>query len=82
MPRISDRPAIPAAARNGQRRDEAGQARWVADQVLAQAKRAPRSSQAALFRSASHSAALELELTRRNIPFVKFGGLRFWRRPT
>ena len=34
-------------------------------------------SQAALFRSASHSAALELELTRRNIPFVKFGGLRF-----
>src|SRR5690606_8879295 len=23
------------------------------------------------------SAALELELTRRNIPFVKFGGLRF-----
>ena len=24
-----------------------------------------------------HSAALELELTRRNIPFVKFGGLKF-----
>ncbi len=30
-----------------------------------------------LFRAASHSAALELELMRRNIPFVKFGGLKF-----
>jgi DNA helicase-2/ATP-dependent DNA helicase PcrA len=30
-----------------------------------------------LFRAASHSAALELELVRRNIPFVKFGGLKF-----
>ena len=34
-------------------------------------------SQAVLFRAAHHSAALELELTRRNIPFVKFGGLKF-----
>src|SRR4029453_12693624 len=25
----------------------------------------------------SHSAQLELELTRRDIPFVKFGGLKF-----
>ena len=30
-----------------------------------------------LFRSASHSVRLEIELTRRNIPFVKFGGLKF-----
>ena len=30
-----------------------------------------------LFRASHHSAALELELTRRNIPFVKFGGLKF-----
>lgn len=58
--------------------DEAGQARWVADQVLAQREAgATLKSQAALFRSSNHSAALELELTRRNIPFVKFGGLRF-----
>ncbi|MVW70555.1 ATP-dependent helicase [Bordetella sp. 15P40C-2] len=58
--------------------DEAGQARWVADQVLAQRETgATLKSQAALFRAASHSAALELELTRRNIPFVKFGGLKF-----
>jgi DNA helicase-2/ATP-dependent DNA helicase PcrA len=30
-----------------------------------------------LFRSSHHSDALEVELGRRNIPFVKFGGLRF-----
>jgi DNA helicase-2/ATP-dependent DNA helicase PcrA len=58
--------------------DDAGQARWVADQVLAQREAgATLKSQAALFRAASHSAGLELELTRRNIPFVKFGGLKF-----
>src|SRR5690606_32930580 len=58
--------------------DEAGQARWVADQVLARREEgATLKSQAALFRASNHSAALELELTRRNIPFVKFGGLRF-----
>ena len=34
-------------------------------------------SQAVLFRTSSHSAALELELARRNIPFIKFGGLKF-----
>jgi DNA helicase-2/ATP-dependent DNA helicase PcrA len=30
-----------------------------------------------LFRASSHSGPLEVELTRRNIPFVKFGGLKF-----
>jgi DNA helicase-2/ATP-dependent DNA helicase PcrA len=30
-----------------------------------------------LFRASHHSAPLEIELTRRNIPFVKFGGLKF-----
>jgi DNA helicase-2/ATP-dependent DNA helicase PcrA len=30
-----------------------------------------------LFRTASHSDLLEIELTKRKIPFVKFGGLRF-----
>ncbi|QEI06926.1 ATP-dependent helicase [Pigmentiphaga aceris] len=58
--------------------DEAGQARWVADQVLAQREAGTvLKSQAVLFRTGSHSANLELELTRRNIPFVKFGGLKF-----
>jgi autotransporter-associated beta strand protein len=33
--------------------------------------------QAVLFRTATHSAALEMELVRRGIPFVKYGGLRF-----
>jgi DNA helicase II / ATP-dependent DNA helicase PcrA len=33
--------------------------------------------QAILFRASHHSGPLEVELTRRNIPFVKFGGLKF-----
>jgi len=33
--------------------------------------------QAVLFRASHHSLSLELELTRRNIPFHKFGGLKF-----
>jgi DNA helicase-2/ATP-dependent DNA helicase PcrA len=37
----------------------------------------PLRKQAVLFRAASHSASLELALTRRNIPFRKYGGLRF-----
>ncbi len=32
---------------------------------------------AVLFRSAHHSDVLEVELTRRNIPYVKYGGLKF-----
>jgi DNA helicase-2/ATP-dependent DNA helicase PcrA len=58
--------------------DEVQQARWVADQVLRQREAgATLKSQAVLFRASHHSAALELELARRNIPFVKFGGLKF-----
>lgn len=34
-------------------------------------------NQAILFRSGSHSASLEIALTRNNIPFIKYGGLRF-----
>jgi DNA helicase-2/ATP-dependent DNA helicase PcrA len=33
--------------------------------------------QAVLFRASHHSGPLEVELTRLNIPFVKFGGLKF-----
>jgi DNA helicase-2/ATP-dependent DNA helicase PcrA len=33
--------------------------------------------QAVLFRAAHHSDLLEVELGRRNIPFVKYGGLKF-----
>nr|WP_205192924.1 ATP-dependent helicase [Burkholderia sp. Ax-1724] len=58
--------------------DEAAQARYVVEQVLeAREQGVKLKSQAVLFRAAHHSAALEIELTRRNIPFVKFGGLKF-----
>ena len=58
--------------------DEAEQASWVADRTLALRESGLRlKSQAVLFRTAQHSAALELELTRRKIPFVKYGGLKF-----
>jgi DNA helicase-2/ATP-dependent DNA helicase PcrA len=33
--------------------------------------------QAVLFRAGHHSDLLEVELTRRNVPFVKYGGLKF-----
>ena len=33
--------------------------------------------QAVLFRGSHHSDRLELELVRRNIPYVKYGGLKF-----
>ena len=58
--------------------DEAEQARWVANRILEHREAGlTLKSQAVLFRTSSHSAALELELTRRQIPFVKFGGLKF-----
>ena len=59
-------------------RDEADQAGCVVEQVLARREAGMRlKSQAVLFRAAHHSARLEIELGRRNIPFVKYGGLRF-----
>ncbi len=58
--------------------DEAEQARWVCNRILEHREAGIKlTAQAVLFRAASHSAALELELMRRNIPFVKFGGLKF-----
>jgi DNA helicase II / ATP-dependent DNA helicase PcrA len=58
--------------------DEAEQARWVCNRILEHREAGiALTAQAVLFRAASHSAALELELMRRNIPFVKFGGLKF-----
>jgi DNA helicase-2/ATP-dependent DNA helicase PcrA len=58
--------------------DEDAQADFVADAVLEQREAGVLlKQQAVLFRAAHHSDALEIELGRRNIPFVKFGGLRF-----
>ena len=58
--------------------DEAAQAAYVCERVLeAREAGVALKAQVALFRTASHGAALEVELTRRGIPFVKFGGLKF-----
>jgi DNA helicase II / ATP-dependent DNA helicase PcrA len=58
--------------------DEAAQARFVAQQILdSREAGTPLKNQAVLFRASHHSAQLEIELTRRNIPFVKYGGLKF-----
>lgn len=59
-------------------RDEADQARFIADKVLENRESGSTlKQQAVLFRASHHSGPLEIELTRRNIPFVKFGGLKF-----
>ena len=59
-------------------RDEVDQAIYVTEQILERREQGIKlNSQAVLFRSSSHSVRLEIELARRNIPFVKFGGLKF-----
>src|SRR3984957_10152658 len=59
-------------------RDEADQARYVVEKILESREQGMAlKAQAVLFRTSHHSGALEVELTRRNIPFVKFGGLKF-----
>lgn len=59
-------------------RDETAQAAFAIEQILERRESGiPLRQQAVLFRAAHHSATLEIELVRRNIPFVKYGGLRF-----
>ena len=59
-------------------RDEADQARFIVERVLEQREvGVTLKQQAVLFRTSAHSGPLEIELTRRNVPFVKFGGLKF-----
>jgi DNA helicase-2/ATP-dependent DNA helicase PcrA len=59
-------------------RDEAEQAREVCERVLAAREEGMElRRQAVLFRTGHDSDLLELELTRRGIPFVKYGGLRY-----
>ena len=54
------------------------QAEYVVIEVLRRREaNVPLRRQAVLFRSASHSDLLEVELAKRNVPFVKYGGLRF-----
>ena len=59
-------------------RDEVEQTEYVIERILEHRERGTLlKEQAVLFRAAHHSAALEIELSRRNIPFVKYGGLKF-----
>jgi DNA helicase-2/ATP-dependent DNA helicase PcrA len=54
------------------------QAEYVCTEVLKRREASvPLRNQAVLFRTASHSDILEVELAKRKIPFVKYGGLRF-----
>ncbi len=67
-----ERPALAGVA------DEAAQAGYIVERVLENREAgAALKEQAVLFRASHHSGLLEVELTRRHIPFVKFGGLKF-----
>jgi DNA helicase II / ATP-dependent DNA helicase PcrA len=58
--------------------DDQAQAQYVVTRVLEGRERGILlRRQAVLFRSAHHSDGLELELARRNVPYVKYGGLKF-----
>jgi DNA helicase-2/ATP-dependent DNA helicase PcrA len=68
----SSRPVLRTCA------DEATQATSVCDSVLAHRdQEVALRRQAVLFRASWHADLLELELSRRNVPYVKYGGLRF-----
>jgi DNA helicase-2/ATP-dependent DNA helicase PcrA len=59
-------------------RDESAQAALVCDAVLEARERGMElRAQAVLMRTSHDSALLEMELSRRQIPFVKYGGLKY-----
>ncbi len=58
--------------------DGDAEAEYVVEALLANREQGMQlSEQAVLFRGSHHSDRLELELVRRNIPYVKYGGLKF-----
>ena len=58
--------------------DEKDEAVYIVDQVLECREEGVRlQEQAVLFRNGHHAKRLEIELGVRNIPFVKYGGLKF-----
>ena len=58
--------------------DENAQSRFVAQRIMElREEGVPLSEIAVLFRSSFHSFDLEIELARRNVPFVKRGGFKF-----
>ena len=59
-------------------RDDDEQTQWLCERILEHREQGTElKKQAVLFRAQHHSMALEMELSRRNIPFHKYGGLRF-----
>jgi DNA helicase-2/ATP-dependent DNA helicase PcrA len=59
-------------------RDDDEQTRWLCERILEHREQGTElKRQAVLYRAQHHSMALEMELSRRNIPFHKYGGLRF-----
>ena len=70
--RSTQKPLLVAA------KDDQAQADYICDRVLEQREAGiALHRQAVLMRTAHHSDLLEIELGRRNIPFVKYGGLKF-----
>jgi len=58
--------------------DDLAQAEYIIENVLkARESGLQLRQQAVLFRTGYHSDRLEVELTRQNIPYVKYGGLKF-----
>jgi DNA helicase II / ATP-dependent DNA helicase PcrA len=58
--------------------DDQAQALYIVEQILAKREQGTLlRKQAVLMRTGHHSDVLELELIRRNIPYVKYGGLKF-----
>ncbi len=58
--------------------DDRCQSLYLVEQILEKREQGTAlRQQAVLMRSAHHSDALEVELSRRNIPYVKYGGLKF-----
>jgi DNA helicase-2/ATP-dependent DNA helicase PcrA len=58
--------------------DEDEQTEFIVNRALEHRERGtPLHEQAVLFRASHHSIALEVELARRNVPFHKYGGLKF-----
>jgi DNA helicase II / ATP-dependent DNA helicase PcrA len=67
-----DRPSLVTVS------DEVAQVSFIVETILRNREDGTAlREQAVLFRTSQHSAMLEIELARRNIPFVKFGGLKF-----
>src|SRR6202008_190804 len=59
-------------------RDEADQARYIVERILeTREEGALLKQQVVLSPPPPHSGPPEIDLPRRNIPFVKFGGLKF-----